>query len=190
MDTRPGGPGRRRDVARVPSPHVVWVERPGAGDGPRVEPTADAGQGSSRRRLSIPLRGGRVRMLNVPEIAAIDSPARAGRAAIRIQAPSSDPVGQGGQADARHVELHARQAVGRDRVECLVERRPRERLGEDAELHQTPPVTSASRRVRPIRPTARSPPGPAPPPGRRRRPPRAWGGPSRIVAANPSIWRL
>ena len=35
-----------------------------------------------------------------------------------------------------------------DRVERLLEGRPREGLGEDPQVHQTPPLTSASRTIR------------------------------------------
>ena len=129
-------------------------------------------------------------MLNVPEIAAIVSPRSRSVWAIQTHEPSSSRSGKVGKPDARHVELDVRQAVVRDRVERLLERRPRKRLGEDPQVHQTPPVTSSSRTyfaastdraMATIACTAARPSSRVAP---------ACGAPSRIVAAKPSICSL
>ena len=129
-------------------------------------------------------------MLNVPEIAAIVSPRSCSVWAIHTHEPSSSLSGKRRQSHARHVELNVRQPVAGDGVERLLERRPRKRLGEDPQLHQTPPLTSASWTVSPVsteraiatiactaaRPSSRLAP--------------ACGAPSRIVSAKASICRL
>ena len=79
----------------------------------------------------------------MPEIAAIVSP----RSCSDLGDPDArvlvELVRQRRQPHARHVELNVRQSVADDRVERLLERRPRKRLGEDPQVHQTPPLTSA-----------------------------------------------
>src|SRR5262249_28050634 len=98
--------------------------------------------------------------------------------------------GQGRQARAGHVELQAAQAVGRHGVQSGLQCWATERLGEDTELHQTPPVTSASRTQSPVlteRATATSARTDAMPSSM---PAPCWATPFRTVSAKPSICRL
>src|SRR5439155_3189255 len=94
------------------------------------------------------------------------------------------------QSDARHVELHAIEAVRCYGIERLLQRRTCKRLRKDAELHHTPPVTSASRTRSPVSTdlamatSARI----AATPSSMFAP--CCGAPWRIVSATPSIWSL